>query len=239
LNHSDVVINLAGKSVNCRYTTKNKEEIIRSRVDATHIIGRAIQSCSHPPKVWINAGSAAIFGNSGEEIKNETSAIGDGFSPEVCKRWEKAFHDAHTPRTRKVFLRIGLVLQPGEGLLKPFINMVRCGIGGKIGSGEQYISWIHEKDFVNIVELSLTNKDMEGIVHCSSPYPVKNKDFMKALRQTCGVPFGFPNPAPLIHFGAVFIGTEGNLVLEGRRVVSKVLEDKKYQFVYPEIEGCA
>ena len=237
LEHSDVIINLVGKSVNCRYTEKNKREIISSRVDATKVIGQAINACLFPPRVWVNAGSAAIFGDSGEEIKAEGSSLGDGFSPEVCKQWEKAFHEAHTPHTRKVFLRIGLVLQKGEGLIKPFMNMVKFGLGGKFGTGEQYISWIHETDFVNVVQWAISNHGIEGILHCSSPFPVKNKEFMQAILRATNVHFALPNPALLIQLGAVFIGTEADLVLQGRRVVSSILEENKFVFKHPHIQG--
>src|SRR5215217_1903061 len=133
LENSKAVINLVGKSVNCRYTEANKAEIISSRVNATKAIGKAIQGLSNPPEVWINAGSAAIFGNSGDELKDEASATGSGFSPQVCKEWEKAFHAYDTPKTRKVFLRIGMVLQKEGGIIKPFLNLVKFGLGGPLG----------------------------------------------------------------------------------------------------------
>jgi len=236
LEHSDAVVNLTGKSVNCRYTAKNKNEIIVSRVNATLAIGKAINQLQHPPKVWINAGSAAIFGNSGDEIKTESSLPGSGFSPEVCKQWEASFNSIDTPGTRKVFLRIGVVLQKNKGLLKPFIRLARVGLGGAIGSGEQYISWIHEKDFTNVADAVINCNDIEGIVHCSSPCPVKNNQFMKALRKACNIKIGLPAPAFITKPGAFLIGTEAALVLTGRRVLPKVLEERGFIFQYPRIE---
>ena len=233
LEGSTAIINLVGKSVNCRYTDKNKKEIIASRVDATSIIGKAIIACKNPPKVWINAGSAAIFGDSGSEFKNEDSAVGNGFSPQICKEWEQAFHDAKTPDTRKVFLRIGLVLQQGGGILKPFMNLARFGLGGKIGTGEQYMTWIHEEDFTNVVDWVIQENTIEGILHCSGPYPVTNKEFMKAMQFAVSIPFGLPNPAFLIRIGAIFIGTEAELVLSGRRVISRILNEKNFKFKHP------
>lgn len=233
---ADVVINLVGKSVNCRYTEKNKKEIIRSRVAATKVIGEAIENCTNPPKLWVNAGSAAIFGNSGDDIKYENSIVGDGFSPEVCKLWEKAFFSQNHQKTRKVFLRIGLVLQKNKGVLKPFIRMAKFGLGGKLGSGEQYMSWIHELDFVNLIDWIRKNESLSGIVHASSPYPVKNHLFMETIRKNTGALFGFSNPALLMKFGAIFIGTEAELVLSGRRVVSKKLKEKNYNFKYPRFD---
>jgi uncharacterized protein len=236
LEGATAVINLVGKSVNCRYTEENKQEIISSRVNATHIIGIAIRIVTAPPKVWINAASAAIYGNSGDEIMDEYSVSGEGFSPEVCKKWESEFNSIETPFTRKVLLRIGLVFQKDGGLLKPFINLVRFGLGGKIGTGKQYISWIHEDDFTNIIKAIVERDDFIGIINCSSPYPIKNKDFLHALRKACKISFGLPAPAFFVKIGATFIGTEADLVLSGRRVVSKVLEQKHFSFQYPQIE---
>ncbi|PSR54258.1 TIGR01777 family protein [Adhaeribacter arboris] len=234
LEESTAVINLVGKSVNCRYTAKNKQEIIRSRVDSTKVIGQAIQSLKQKPAVWINAGSTAIFGNSGEELKDESSKTGGGFSPEVCKLWEQAFFSVATPGTRKVFLRIGLVLQANKGVLKPFANLAKTGFGGKIGSGDQYMTWIHEEDFVNLIHWVINN-EVTGIIHAASPFPVKNKEFMRAIRQALKVPIGLPNPAFLTRFGALFIGTEAELVLSGRRVVSTILAEKQFPFKYPQL----
>lgn len=236
LEGATAVINLVGKSVNCRYTSKNKAEIIRSRVDATAIIGQAIQQAKVPPKVWINAGSAAIFGDAGSKVSVEGAVLGDGFSPDVCKQWEAAFHQYDTPYTKKVFLRIGIVIQSEGGVLKPFINLARLGLGGKIGSGEQYISWIHETDFAKLIDWTILHDNVAGIIHASSPNPVKNKDFMKAIRQAIGVRFGLPNPEWSTRFGAWLIGTEAELVLSGRRVVSKVLDDEGFQFDFPKIQ---
>lgn len=234
---TDLLINLAGKSINCRCTEENKKEIIRSRVVSTTIIGRAIQQCKSPPKVWINAGGIAIFGNSNDEIKDENSKEGEGFFAEVCKEWEKAFKSMELPYTRKVFLRIGLVLQKNNGILKPFINLVKLGLGGKLGSGEQYITWIHEKDFVRLTEWVATNDDISGVIHAVSPFPVKNKEFMRVLRKVTGYSFGIPAPAISVKIGAFFIRTEAELVLSGRKVVSRLLDDSGFSFQYPQLEG--
>lgn len=229
------LINLVGQSVNCRYSEKNKKQIVSSRVDSTLILGKAIRTLELTPSVWINAGSAAIFGDSGDELKDEGSEIGEGFSPHVCKLWEQAFFKSATPETRKVFLRIGMVLQSDTGVLKPFTRLVKTGLGGRIGSGEQYITWVHEEDFVNLIQWSI-GSNISGIIHCASPNPVKNKDFMKEIRNALKVPVGLPTPAFLTRIGAVFIKTEAELVLSGRRVISKVLEENKFYFKYPEIQ---
>ena len=126
-------------------------------------------------------------------------------------------------------------MQQGGGILKPFLNMARFGLGGKIGTGNQYMSWIHEDDFANVVDWAIQDESVHGILHCASPFPVTNKDFMKAMRLAVSVPFGLPNPAFLIRIGAVFIGTEAELVLSGRRVVSRILAEKNFNFKYPHI----
>ena len=236
INGAEVIINMVGRSVNCRYTEKNKAEIINSRVNATKALGIAISKCSIAPELWINAGSAAIFGNSGDEFKNEESEVGHGFSPEVCKRWEQAFNEVKTPHTRKIFLRIGMVFQPGNGVLKPFTNLARLGLGGTIGDGNQYITWIHYKDFTNMIFWLIERGSIVGIVHCASPNPVPNKEFMQYLRKAVGMPIGLPNPSGLIKIGAVLIGTEAELILTGRRVISKVLKENKFTFTFPILQ---
>jgi len=236
LEESSALINLVGKSVNCRYTSANKKEIIDSRVNSTLILGEAINAVLNPPSVWINAGSAAIFGNSGDTIKEEGDETGNGFSPEVCKQWENAFNKTDTPQTRKVFLRIGMVLQSNKGVLKPFVNLSQFGLGGKIGSGKQYITWLHEQDFINLINWVITNDEINGVLHASSPNPVTNEEFMYQIRRACNVPFGLPNPALFTKIGALFIKTEAELVLSGRRVVSRILKEKQFKFQYPHIQ---
>jgi len=236
LEGSTAVINLVGKSVNCRYTERNKAEIVASRVNATRVLGYAIERSAQPPKVWINIASAAIFGDTAAEQKDETSSLGEGFSAEVCKRWEAAFYDIPTPFTRKVLLRMGLVFQHNDGLLKPFSRMARLGLAGKMGTGEQYISWIHEDDFARLVTTAVANDDWNGVINGVSPHPVKNKDFLKSLRSAYGIRWGLPHPAFMLKIGAFLIGTEAELLLSGRRVISKILEEKKFRFSYPLLE---
>lgn len=236
LEGSDVVINLVGKSVNCRYMEANKWEIVRSRVDATHVLGAAIGQATVPPSLWINAGSVAIFGDAGTSVKTEASMdFGEGFPPNVCKQWESVFKEAPTPFTRKVVLRIGMVLQRDGGVLKPFVRLARVGLGGPIGSGAQYVSWLHEADFVRVVEWVIENSAVQGVLHACSPFPVSNDVFMRTIRQELRMPFGLPNPAWSTKIGAWLIGTESELVLSGRRVVSHLLENEQFEFKFPEI----
>jgi uncharacterized protein (TIGR01777 family) len=226
------VINLAGRTVNCRYNEKNKKQIVESRVLSTRVIGQAINQCHVPPKVWINAGSAAIYGNRFDEVLTEESSIGSGFSQDVCIQWEAAFNQALTPQTRKVYYRIGLVLGPGKGLLEPFVMLARLGLCGTQGSGQQYLSWIHAKDFVDSIYFALDSPAIEGIYNCSAPTPVTNKKFTETLSQVVGSWARIPTFGWMIHIGALFIGTEPELILDGRRVVPEKLTKAGFGFKY-------
>jgi uncharacterized protein (TIGR01777 family) len=229
------IINLTGKSVNCRYTEKNKREILDSRVDATAIIGQAIQHAKNPPATWINASSIAIFGYSTKRISSEAHETANGFSAQVCEKWEAAFNQSQTPHTKKVILRIGVVLQKGIGLLQPFAKLVKFGFGGKIGDGQQYMSWIHEQDFINILIASLNDERFKGTIHCTAPTPIKNEDFMHALRNALHIRHGLNNPKIFVKMGAYLIGTEAELVLKGRNVTSDFLKAHSFEFKFPTI----
>lgn len=236
LEGAEAIINLAGRTVNCRYTDENRKQIIDSRVDSTNAVGIAINRCNVPPKVWINAGSAAIFGNSGSGVMVEDSPQGNNFSAQVCKQWEEIFNDIITPLTRKVFLRIGMVLGKGGGVLEPFINLALLGLCGKQGSGQQYISWMHEKDFTRCIEFAIS-KNIQGTYNCTAPNPVTNAVFTTTVRRTIGVPFGIPAPALFIKIGGAIIGTEAELLLTGRRVIPQALTQQGFTFTYPEIDA--
>lgn len=236
VNDAEAVINLNGRTVNCRYTKKNKKDIIDTRVNSTSIIGKAIGQCTNPPKVWINASSAAIYGNTGDKITDENSPYGKGFSTEVCIKWENALNTANIPHTRKIALRIGLVLTEDGGVLQPIFNLAKYGLAGTIGNGKQYMSWLHEDDFIRVINLCLNDEKLTGAFNCTCPNPVTNAQFMKAVRKASGSKIGFPAPALFVKIGAFFMGTEPELVLKGRRVVSKVLEEKNFQFKFKDID---
>lgn len=237
LDGADAVINLAGASINCRFTSRNKDNILRSRTETTAVIGEAIQRVVVPPKLWINASGISIYEPS-DTIRNERDEPqGNDFLAVVSKEWERAFNAADTPQTRKVLVRISSVLLADKGLLKPLIGLARFGLGGHIGGGDQYISWIHEADFVQLVDWIISRKDIQGVVHASSPNPVKNRNFMKILRQALRIPFGVPNYTWSTKLGGWLIGTEADLVLSGRRVVSATLAESGFVFDYPEING--
>ena len=235
ISGSDVVINLAGRSVDCRYNEKNKKVIINSRVDSTKVIGKAIQTAVVPTKLWVNASTSAVYGDSGEEIMTEASPLAEGFSPGVCKIWEKTFNEIETPGTRKAVLRIALVLGREGGVLKPFLKIARLGLGGTIGSGKQYISWIHEEDFVRVIDFVIAKDEIEGMMIVAGPEPVTNKEFMKTIRQAAGMPIGIPSPSFLVEIGTFILRTESELLLMGRRVMPERLIDKGFEFKYPSL----
>lgn len=237
LEDAEAVINLTGKSVDCRYTTRNKQLIYSSRLDATRVLGMAIAECEHPPKVWINAASATIYRHSLDKAMDETTGeIGEGFSVDVCEKWEQTFNDQQVPKTRKVILRIAIVLGYKSGALQPLRNLVRIGLGGKQGSGAQKFSWIHEQDFVKIVDFVIENEDIEGVYNVAAPNPVTNKELMQMLRNALKIRFGIPTPAWLLKIGAVLISTETELILKSRYVIPDKLLKRSYVFDYPKLE---
>jgi uncharacterized protein len=236
LEHADVLINLAGKSVNCRYNEKNKNEIIASRVDSTVVLGKAIAQCDYPPLHWINSSTATIYRHSEDKQMDEaTGEIGTDFSMNVAKMWERAFFSAHTPTTRKTALRTSIVLGKGGGALPTLLKLAKLGLGGKQGNGRQFVSWIHEADFARAVEFVIHNK-MDYVVNVVAPAPVRNSEFMKALRNAAGIPFGIPQPKWLLKLGAAVIGTETELVLKSRNVVPARLIEAGFEFEYKNVE---
>ena len=237
LEGADLIINMVGKSVDCRYTEKNKKEIIESRTYATSVLGEAISKLAQPPRLWMNAGSAAIYGDTGSSLIDEESPLGSGFSAEVCILWEEAFRVADTPRTRKVVLRIGLVFDRDAWVLQPFITMARYGLGGTIGNGDQYVSWIHFTDFLQALDKIDDNPDIAGAVNIVAPNPVTNREFMSAIRKATGIYYGLPTPAWFLKTGGLLIGKEAGLVLGGRRVVSGIMGEKQMDFHFSTIHA--
>ena len=237
LDGSDVLINLCGKSVDCRYTEANKLKLIASRVKSTTLLGQAIGKCKKPPSLWINSSSSAYYGFS-EKIVNEYCQPGDDFPATICVKWEHAFFSTQTPGTRKVAWRLGVVLQSGKGLIEPFVRLAKSGIGGKLGTGKQYFTWIHEKDFLNAAMWTINHPSVAGVYNLTSPEPVTNAVFMNALRGAVGVPLGISLPSWLIYLGGKIIGTEPYLVLDGRRVVPDRLLDSGFEFSFPGINHC-
>lgn len=240
LNGADAVVNMAGRTVNCRYNETNKKQILDSRIDSTRILGKAIAATATPPKVWINSSSATIYqdtrGNLPPNDEYE-GKIGTDFSMNICKAWEKEFMAVPTVKLRKVALRTAIVIgkEPG-GAMEYLINLSKFWLGGTQGSGEQFISWVHLKDFGRVVEFLIEKEYISGVINCAAPNPVTNQHFMKALRKAVGRSWGLPIPRFLLEIGAVFLRTQTELVLKSRKVVSKRLEEEGFQFEYPTIQ---
>lgn len=236
LEGADVLINLTGKSVDCRYNEKNKAEILNSRVDATEVLGKAVQACAVPPKVWMNSSTATIYQHSlHKKMTEENGIVGDDFSMNVAKSWEKAFYKSQTPKTFKIALRTSIVLGKNGGAFLPLKNLTKLGLGGTQGNGKQKVSWIHEHDFCRAVEFLLEENKL-GTFNITAPNPIPNKDFMKTIRKVLKVPFGLFQPKWLLKLGARIIKTEAELILKSRFVIPEKLVASGFQFKYPTAE---
>ncbi|MFN3651403.1 MAG: TIGR01777 family oxidoreductase [Armatimonadota bacterium] len=235
LEGAAAVMNLAGRSVNCRYHAPNRREIYESRLRSTAAVGAAIAACAEPPPVWINSSSATIYRHALDRPMDETTGeIGTGFSVDVCLRWERALADAPTPGTRKVALRSALVLGPGRGgVMEVFQRLARLGLGGTMGRGDQFVSWVHADDFCRAVEWLIEHPELEGPVNCAAPSPVPNREFMRLLRRACGVPFGLPAADWMLEIGAYLLNSETELLLKSRRVVPGRLLASGFELRYP------
>lgn len=230
------VINLAGKNVDCRYNEKNKKEIFDSRTNATSVIGKAINNCKTPPEIWINAASATIYRYAEDRPMDElTGEIGEGFSVEVCKKWEATFNEIENPKTQKIILRIAMVLGNEGGVLPVLKRLVKFGLGGKHGSGKQYMSWIHEYDFVKCIQFILENKEITGVYNVAAPNPLPDKDFMIAMRYALKIKIGLPATKWMLEAGAVFLRTETELILKSRRVIPTKLLNAGFKFKFEKV----
>lgn len=245
LEGADVCINLAGRSVNCRYHARNRRDIYDSRIRSTKLLGSVIGGLSDPPKVWLNASTATIYRHALDRAMDEAAGELGGnepgapktwnFSIRVAKDWESAFFGASTPRTRKVAMRSAITFSPTpRSAFAVLLNLVRIGLGGKQGNGRQFVSWIHELDFARAVEFIIAHEELDGAINIAAPNPLPNREFMAALRDAWDMPNGFPAPALLIEIGAFFLRTESELVLKSRRVVPGRLLDAGFQFEFPE-----
>lgn len=236
LEGADVVINLAGKSVNCRYNEKNKADIYASRLDSTRILGEALRLCEQKPIIWINAASGTIYRHSlNEPMTEENGEIGSGFSVDVCQRWEKTFFSFSDLSLRQVALRTAIVLGKDGVVMLPFRNLTRWGFGGKMGDGMQQFSWIHIEDVCRSIEFIIENEELEGVINISSPHPIRNAVFMKALRQKFHRSFGIPSPTWMLELGARLIKTETELILKSRFVYPEKLEKAGFVWKYEDI----
>ncbi|MEO6719467.1 MAG: TIGR01777 family oxidoreductase [Ferruginibacter sp.] len=237
LEGADLVINLAGKTVNCRYNKKNKQEIFDSRTNTTAVLAQAIRAAKLPPKLWINAASATIYPNATDTPRDESfTDFNNDFSVQVCKLWEKTFYEEQTPSTRKVMLRMAITLGAG-GVMIPYFNLLKFGLGGKQGNGKQMYSWIHVTDTCSMIDWIDTHEELEGTFNCCSPNPVSNDEFMKTLRNATGYSFGLPAYKWMLKIGAALIGTETELILKSRWVLPTRIMKTGFQFNYPKLPG--
>jgi uncharacterized protein len=244
LEGADVLINHAGRSVNCRYDLRNRREILESRVLSTQVLAKAIRGLAHPPKVWLNASTATIYRHSFDRAMDEVSGEIGGkeadapaswkFSIDVATQWEASFFGAAAPRTRKVALRGGMVMSPdASGIFRQFLLLVRVCLGGAAGNGKQYMSWIHDQDFARAMDYLIEHEEMEGVVNVTAPAPLPNRDFMRAIREAWGIGFGLPAYEWMLGVATLVQRTESELLLKSRRVIPGRLVAHGFQFEFP------
>lgn len=236
LNGAQALVNLTGKNVNCRQTKKNRREITDSRVHAVEALGDALLKTYRPPEVWVQAGSLAIYGNAGDRICDEAAFVPDEYPTDVCVAWEEALGHAIRPEMRWAMLRIGFVLGSDGGALPTLAGLTRLGLGGKIGGGKQWISWIHLDDMLRIFLEAIENRNIHGIYNATGMQPVTNEEFMTALRNTLNVPFGIPSPAPLVKLAAPLIDADPDIPLNGRRGLPRRIHGEGFHFRFHELE---
>jgi uncharacterized protein len=231
---ADGLVNVVGRTVDCRKTPANKAVILGSRVDSVNVLAAAVQAAKTPPAVWSQAATAHILGDTGDEILTDDTPTGSGFAPDVGRAWEAAFFDANVP-CRKVALRISFVLGRDGGALKTLARLARFGLGGTVGHGRQYISWVHEDDLARLFVRSLSDESMHGKYLTTAPDPQPNAVFMKLLRQAVRRPWSPPAPAWAVRIGSFFLRTDPELALLGRRCLPTRLEAEGFTFEHPKL----
>jgi len=238
VENSDVLINLTGKSVDCRYTEKNKKEIYSSRIDSTKVLQQAVDQCVNKPRVWLNASSATIYAHSEIQLNTEENGIiGDDFSMNICKSWEKEFFTAKNENVRKVALRTSIVLGNNGGAFPKLKLITKLGLGGKQGRGNQNVSWIHIDDFCKAIEHIIDSENMSGVINVTAPNPLSNEEFMMKLRKEMKIPFGINAPVWQLEIVSIFLKTETELLLKSRNVYPEKLIKTGFEFSYPNIES--
>lgn len=240
LDGASGLVNLVGRSVDCIKTPDHQDEILRSRVEATRVLGQAVRSIDAPPPVWVQMSTAHIYGDPPQVVCTEDSPFGYGLAPIVARAWEDEFRASVLPSQRQVVLRTSFVIGrdrgAGGGALSRLGLLVRLGFGGTVGSGTQGMSWLHETDMNRLFERGLTDSNMQGAFIASSPHPVSQRDFMRALRRAIGMPIGLPAFDWMVRIGApLLLRTDPELALFGRYVVSKRLADEHFEFRFPQL----
>jgi len=244
LHGARALINLAGRSVNCRYNERNRREILESRVDSTRVLGEAIARCKQPPPVWLNASTATIYKHTFDRPMDEATGViaatpeaKDAFSIDVARAWEQTLNEARIPATRKVALRTAMVFASSEGgVFRVLRRLTRFGLGGPVAGGNQFMSWIHEDDFCRAVEWLIDRDDFSGPVNVASPNPIPHREMMRIFRRECRVPFGLPATRWMLEVAAFIHRTEAELIIKSRRVVPGRLLQGGFQFRFPKME---
>jgi uncharacterized protein len=250
IDGANVVINLAGRSVNCRYNENNRTEMMDSRVDSTRVVGEAIFNAADPPKVWLQASTATIYAHSYNAPNDDVTGIIGGnepdapdtwnFSIDVATAWERVTNEADTPHTRKVLMRSAMIMSPDRGgIFDTMLGLVRLGLGGTAADGRQYISWIHDLDFIRSIYWLIDHEELSGPVNLASPNPLPNKEFMRVTREAWGMPIGLPAAKWMLELGAFLMRSETELILKSRRVIPKRLTDSGFEFQFPEWRAAA
>ena len=242
LDGAEALINLAGRSVDCRYHARNRRTMMNSRVDSTRVLGEAIATCANPPKVWLNSSTATIYKHSFGPAWDETGEIGgcteakDIFSVHIATEWERVFNETITPRTRKVALRSAMVLGHGKNSVLPnLLRLGRLGLGGSLAGGRPFVSWIHQEDFCRAVGWIMERGNLSGAVNLTAPNPVTNAELMAAIRKVSHAPFGLPAPCWLLEIGAFLLRTETELLIKSRRVAPGKLLADGFSFRHPRV----
>ncbi|MER6573479.1 TIGR01777 family oxidoreductase [Streptomyces sp. NPDC001093] len=247
---SDVVINLAGRSVSCRYTPGNLRAMMDSRVNSARVVGQAIAAAAQPPRVWLQMSTATIYAHRFDAANDEATGMIGGseagvpdywaYSVDIAENWERAQAEAPTPTTRKVALRAAMVMSPDPGgVFDVLLGLARLGLGGPVAGGAQYVSWIHDEDFVRAVEFLIGRDDLDGPVNLASPGPLPHREFMRTLRAAQGVPVGLPTTRWMAELGAFALRSDTELLLKSRRVVPGRLSAAGFDFGYPEWQRAA
>lgn len=243
LNGAEAVVNLAGKTVNCRYTPKNRIELIASRIEPTRVLGEAIAACPQPPRVWLNSSTATIYKHTFGPAWDESGQIGsdpaakDEFSLQIATEWERVFFEAQTPGVRKAALRSSMVLgRFGNSVFPMLRRLTRFGLGGRMGTGKQFVSWIHERDFCRAIEWIIARDELSGPINVAAPNPLTNAEMMRILRRVVGMPIGLPATEWMLEIGAILMRTETELIIKSRRVIPRRLLDTGFKFEFEQIE---
>ncbi len=233
LDGAEAVVNLTGKNINCRHTKENRHEILRSRVDSVRVLGDAIARCAVPPKVFVQASGVGYYGETGDRVADESAPLGHDFPAEVCRQWENAFNALELPATRKVLLRLGVVLGRNGGALPMLEKLTRWFLGGAVGSGRQFVSWIDVADLVAMFEAAIEQPELSSVFNATSPEPVTNAELMRELRHALHRPWSPPVPALFARAGAWLMGTDGQLALSSCRCVPRRFLEHGFDFQFP------